>query len=406
MIAVAVITCRHKNTDNGNGTDLDRSVIHGTRINALPTDEQIAFINSHFDNVLTAALSAEVREKIQGPQLWLYRSMRSGWPTYHDFNWAHIDSNENMFCHDTSPENPHPNNRILTIYDSWLMDRRDLVDPDSSDTLNHWINYYAITVSKQINDFGYDGLFIDEADPRLWSDLVYGLMPDDYTDESWRDATYAALEFIKSYLPNKLVVFNGLGAAEYGAEHSLTFTDGGMWELFAFNPTYDIYLGEKNWQDAIELFERNNDDKLISIVSKKVHLTTDIQTRIFILASYLLVSNQNVSLGMVDFDYGPSGELLYYPEYDLRIGNPLDDYTVGDNGIYERQFEGGCAVVNPSGTQSRTYMLDKEYYKVVPNGGGLIQEDGTCDGSLDYEYETVKNEVELPPISGMILMNK
>ena len=368
----------------------------GTKITKKITDAQIGFIDQHYDYVMTPFLTNEIRNKIQNSKLILYRSIQGTWTNFNQFDWGHIDSTENMFCH-------HNGNRIKTIWNSWLMDGNDLVDNDSPDALNHWVNYFAVTASEQIYKFNYDGLFIDSVSHKLSPGVVYNKMPDDYSANNWRDGRYKGLELIKSYFPDKTVIFNGLHSG-YGAEKSLSLTDGGMWETFAFQPSSSKYWGENKWREVIELTERNSDKKLISIVSKKEHLTSDIQSRMFILSSYLLVNNHNVFLSMADLDYGDGGELLYYPEYEIDLGSALDVYTVNDNNIYERKFENGIVLVNPNETKSGTFYLNQDYNKVVPIGGGLIKKDGTYEGSI--KYETVNNKITLPPISGVVLINR
>lgn len=46
-----------------------------TRI-PLKTDAQVDFVNSHYDYAMTSVLSTELREKVQGPRLFLYRSIQ------------------------------------------------------------------------------------------------------------------------------------------------------------------------------------------------------------------------------------------------------------------------------------------------------------------------------------------
>ena len=367
----------------------------GTKITKKITDAQIDFIDRHYDYVMTPFLTSEVRNKIQNPKLLLYRSIQGTWTNFNQFDWNYITKNENMFCH-------HSGSRIKTIWNSWLMDGNDLVDRNSPAALNHWINYYAVTASKQVYEFNYDGLFIDSASHGIGPGVVYKKMPDDYSGDNWREGRYKALEFIKSYFPDKTVIFNGLHTRK-GSEHSLALTDGGMWETFAFQPGSSKYWGEEKWKEVIELTERNSNKKLISMVSKKKHLTKDIQSRMFILSSYLLVSNQNVFLSMADLDYGDGGELLYYPEYEINLGNALNTYTVENNSIYKREFENGIVLAKPDAKKSRTFSLEKEYNKVIPTGGGLIHEDGTWKGSITYKI--VNNRIMLPPETGVVLIN-
>jgi hypothetical protein len=137
------------------------------------------------------------------------------------------------------------------------------------------------------------------------------------------------------------------------------------------------------------------------LFAKKPGLTTDIEPTIFILASYLLVSNENVALSMGDFDYDKGTAMQYFPEYDIDLGAPLGGYSV-ENGV--RGFEKGFVLVNPSDFQSKTYTLDRDYYKVISSGGAYVEKDGSWYGSLDYE--TVSGILTLPPVSGFVLLSE
>ncbi len=141
-------------------------------------------------------------------------------------------------------------------------------------------------------------------------------------------------------------------------ENSLKLTDGGVWETFAFKASDDGYAGEGKWREAIELVERNKGEKL---------------------------------------------NIYYYPEYEIDLGVPLGRYTVNDEGIYERKFEKGMVLVNPSDTESYTYSLDKGYNNVIPVGGGVLPKHGVPDGYLTYE--SMNDVLILPPVSGVVLLD-
>lgn len=367
----------------------------GARVYSNVTPAQIDFINTHYNYVMTPVLDPKMRSSIQNPDLILYRSIQGTWEGFNHFDWEHIDSHENMFLH-------HNEERILTIWDSWLMDPGDFVNPDSPDALDHWINYYAVTAAEQIYANDYDGLFIDSASHLLNPNAVSGKMPDDYIEGEWYQNRYDSLTFIKSYLPDKSVMFNGLHSGG-GAEDSLANTDGGMWETFAFQPTTGHYLGIKNWFEAIDLIDRQHSTKTISLITKKPGLTNDIQARTFVTASYLLVSHPNVILSMVDTQDNLPTSIYYYPEYTLDMGIPLEKFTIVGQSYASRQFENGFVIVNPQSDQTVKFALDSDYLKVISLGGGLLQDDGTWEGKLLYEQ--VSGEIELPPISGVILMN-
>ncbi len=368
-----------------------KNVYPGVKVSFKLTRPQLKFVNKHFDCVITRFLSRKVRNNVKGPILLLYRSIRGTWEGFSQFDWDYINSHENMFCH-------RDGRRIKTIYNSWLMNGADLVDATSPDALTHWVNYYAVTAAQQVYEYGDEGLFIDSAGHKLWRGAVYGKMPDGYTDAAWRDARYKALKFIKKYLPDKIVIFNGLHS-DNGAERSLYFTDGGMWETFAFNPSTGKYFGKTKWEEVIELVRRNCDEKFIAIVSKKRGFTADAQLRMFVLGSYLLVANKNVFLYISDLDYGIRC-ILYYPEYDVDLGAPSGSYFKRE-GVYQRNFDKGIVLVNPDPYRAYTVSLDGEYTRVVPEGGGVVRKDGQWYG--DIEYKTVSGRVTLFPLSGVIL---
>ena len=372
----------------------------GTRISYAVTDAQISFADSVFDYLITPFLSQSVRNAFSHTKLLLYRSIQGTWEHFTQFDWDFINQHENMFCH-TDSANQNYDTRILTKWWSFLMDGRDLVDPAEPDALYHWINYYAVTASAQVNDYNYDGLFIDSASHLLKPSMMQkGEMPWDYDPIQWRLARYASLKFIKSYLPDKIVIFNGLHNGA-GADSSLAVTDGGMWEDFAFESDSTArYKGIHKWRKAIKCMEENRDSSNLVLVVKKQGLMDDIQSRIFSVASYLLIENPNTVLSLSDYAYDTA--LQYYPEFDIDLGDASGDFVERDDSLYSREFENGLVIVNPSSALNKTFNLSKNYWKVVPIGGGFVDTLGNWEGHLTYESISA-GVVSLPPVSALIL---
>ncbi len=371
----------------------------GTRISTQIGDDVLHFINLHYAYVMTPVLSEEVRRAVQGPDLILYRSIQGTWEGFKQFDWAHINATENMFEH-------HEGERILTLWSSWLMNADDLVEADAADAMNHWINYYAVTASQQVREYDYDGLFIDSASHRLSPAAVRGKMPEDYNPEDWYGGRLESLAFIKSYLPDKSVIFNGLHSRG-GAEKSLANTDGGMWEVFAFKPQTGAYLGFDSWFEALELTaNRNSEDIIVLVLKEQPDLDKDIQKRVFTVASYLLVSNENVILSMTSSEHINSPLPLYYPEYSLDFGAALESFRYSaEEGIAVRRFEHGLVLVNPHENRSLHYSPKGSYLRVIPFGGGEVAADGSWQGSLDYEPVDAKT-IDLPPLSALLLFEQ
>ena len=402
LLSASMFSCNDDNNDSENETV---DILYTNRVQSTLTAAQINFVNSHYYAIMTSYANTLVKENIVGSKILLYRSIQDAWDdaAHADhFDWDHINSNENMFCHDS--DSTYDNDRIYTRWDGWLMSPDDLVDPDDSEALSHWINYYAVKASETVCQYDYDGLFIDSAAHKITTWLGYGLLPDNYSDEAWRDARYEALEFIKSYLPDKFVMFNGLHS-ENGSEHSLTLVDGGMWEVFAFNSDTGAYYGFDEWVKVIELVRDYRSVGAINIVSKKSGLSSDIQSRIFVVSSYLLVCTPNVYLSMVDMDYDILTALYYYPELDIDPGTPSGGYYTRGN-VYARDFDKILVLVNPSADQTYEYTLNSTFRRLVPVGGGVIQDDGQCDTACSLTYEDVSGTIELPPVSGAILFRQ
>ncbi len=375
------------------------NILNSVRISYTITEDQVRFIDEHFDYVMTPILSHQVRSAIHKPKLILYRSIQGTWTNFNQFDWEHINSCENMFCHSDSADQS-PKTRIRTRWDSWLMDGNDLVDSTAADALNHWVNYYAVTASSQVHAYNYDGLFIDSAGHKLSQRAVYGVMPWDYSPETWRDGRYAALNFIKSYLPDKIVIFNGLHS-DNGADSSLSFTDGGMWEDFVYDADNGTYKGEQKWWNAIQCMEKNKNRAKLVLVVKKPGLIDDIQARLFSVASYLLVSSPNVVLSLSDYAHNTS--LQYYPEYEISLGNALGSFAMNSDSLFVRRFEKGLVAVNPYSSVTRVLTLQKDGYKILPVGGGFVDSTGAWEGLL--RYEKISGKVNIPPISALILQD-
>jgi len=367
----------------------------GARVTRPLSAQQIAVLNQNFYYVMTPLLGENIRTVIHEPKLILYRSIQGTWEGFAQFDWEHINANENMFLHREGA-------RIKTVWDSWLMNPGDLVDENDPDAMNHWINYYAVTAAQQIHEYHYDGLFIDSASHWLNPAAVDGVMPDDYDLDQWYTDRVNGLKYIKSQLPDKIVVFNGLHN-RHGAEDSLANTDGAMWETFGFQPARGTYGGETAWINAIELVSRHPDKFIVLVVKEQPNLTEDIQKRVFSVASYLLVSGDNVVFSMADAEHVKTNSLLYYPEYTLDLGAPLGPYTRTEEGLYLRVFEKGMVVVNPSENKTLTYTPEETYLNVIPVGGGEVDENGNWEGSLSYEE--ISGEITLPPISAYLLVS-
>lgn len=377
-----------------------KNVWVGSALSMVDNEKQLAFANEHYDfiNIADPSISAN---SLDAPIVSVYQNLLQ-YNLRVGYDPEHVYSNENMFAHNSS--SPYENHRIRSSDDSaWLMDRRDLVNDSDPNARNHWVNYLTEVTLNWINAYEtLDGVFIDMANNKI-NPNNFEFLPDNFSQDEWTQATQDAIRYIKAKLQDKKVFFNGVGFKD-NEELSLEFADGGLWETWAFRGEQGgRYVGENEWKRTLDLVERNKHDKMMALSAKKPGLTSDIKSRVFLLSSYLLMTNGNVILSMVDYDINPGGSMMWYPEYEIDLGNALGDYTV-DNGLYRREFEKGFILVNPSEENSYSYILNGTYYKMIPIGGGYYSGDGSWEGHL--EWEAVNGTIMLPPISGAVLLNE
>jgi hypothetical protein len=124
--------------------------------------------------------------------------------------------------------------------------------------------------------------------------------------------------------------------------------------------------------------------------------------RMFSVASFLLVSNENTVFAMNDYSFNTS--MQYYPEYDIDIGVPITDMEITDDSLFIRYFEKGMAIVNPHENNSRFFDTGNAYFKVVPVGGGIVDSSANYDGYLTYEMPE-NQTVEIPPVNALVLID-
>lgn len=369
------------------------------------TQMQTDFVNQYFASVEVGTNSAAIRQTIT-TELQLYRLINE----YHPqggLNWSHVDANESMFFHCDS--SPYYHKRVKTSFNMWLMNGYDFVDPARPDAQDHWINYWATMAAADMNRYGYDTLRIDSATHTLFPWWAQGCWPlnESYSDETYTQARYDALEYTKYLLPDKKVIWNGLHQGNH-TWPSLGVTEGGMAEGFVYDFEGISYRGFSVWKYYIDMVEKYKNDKKIHLTSLATTVPDLAQKRQMIMGSYLLVKNPNVRLivSTEKYDGSPSpyrGTVPFAPEYVINIGDPLrSHYMQGE--LFRRDFENGFVLVNPYEDKTYSYTLNKEYQSVEGQGVCLVQPDGSTTG-CSLSYTPISGEITLPPASAIILIN-
>jgi len=179
------------------------------------------------------------------------------------------------------------------------------------------------------------------------------------------------------------------------------------WDTTDYTLTAGVFIegfADKSW--AVADWKRSTNQVLALAAAHKIIIAqnylasaSDVATRLYYLANYLLVRGDRTYL-----DYFAGGPLEWYPEWSVDVGVPVangatvDDLAAG--GAYQREFAKGWAVVNP-GDSPVMLTFPSGARQVVPSGGGAIDDAGDSPGTITY---TPATSLTLAAHSGAVVL--
>lgn len=390
------------------------------RAQAKLTDRQLEFLTQHFDFVLVKGeIGKQVVEKVRNFAKSANKKIVIVAYTNAMFDFVFKPTDENAYTHNAQGK------RVKETHyaQGWsLLNLRS----------QEWRQFFVEKSRQKIDRQGFDGIFIDDMGmasglskiKRIDSPPGYGSGSGwrAFSDEEWYQAGYDFLDYVKKELGKNVVIFNGL--YHQPPQYDITFlevTDGGMREGFILTGRYDRFLSEKAWKkllnQAIKDINKYNKKFIAACRMQKEGAT--VEDRMFCFTSYLLINKPgHVFYSPPKCPFGVRGakavemfkkmifEVVYFPEMEVDLGAPLEDagsineYYDSANKVYKRKYSNGLVVVNPS-SQPRKLSLDGAYCLVIPLGGGVVKQDGTYPGKIDYKQVS---EVTIPAQSGIILL--
>jgi hypothetical protein len=304
-----------------------------------------------------------------------------------------VDTHESWFFHNPQGQ------RLASTADGKLL--MNLNDPG-------FAAYWLSSIEQQVAAGQYDGVFADSAAPSLLQGEVgnqdarlAGTGAKDTPLAEWGGKTYIQgwEAWIKPF--NDALAANGIPLIPNTGPFVTTWDDTD-YSLTAgiFSEGYaNASFAESDWQaSTTELLSLAAKGKIM-ILQNYLGSTTDVQTRLYYLANYLLVKGSRTYL-----DYFSQGPLEWYPEWGLDLGAPTTTgATAADllqGGVYRRDFAKGAVLVNPS-LVPVAVTLGATMNHVVPSGGGAIDAAGTTTGSLSM---TPVTSVSVPAVGAVILL--
>jgi len=267
-------------------------------------------------------------------------------------DWAEVDSHEDWFLHDIN------GNRLVHNYWGWYC-------MDVGNT--GWRSQYANLVKDKLGNSLFDGVFADDT----WDTFNYyrwnvpkEQIPADIGPR-WHDDMLGMVSFVKETIGDKLLIVNTSNNDEYvyacDGKMEEPFVHASSWSFDDFGNNYDwkgVVDALKNISQAGKYYLAHSSTKIPENPTEaEFDKVRDIM--IYSLASYLLgTGGEKATFGFLNIK-SPSGSFGYYPEFNISLGSPINDYYLLAS-VFSRDFERGKVLVNPT-SSSHTVDLDSEY---------------------------------------------
>ncbi len=277
-----------------------------------------------------------------------------------------------------------------------------LMDPDTP-----WRRYWVDQVSRECRLNDNDGVFADSCSVPsfLGAESFTPSFPpvDEPAERAWSRRIERFLRYARRRFDGAVYLIPNAGSWVTTRDTTdYSPADGVMIEGFAqWGPGSPF--AESDWalqQDRILGLARRG-----RIVIHQSYLDDpgDLQSRMFVMASYLLVKGRYSYINLELGDFEPE----WFPEYGLDLGAPLtrlpgriDDLSDG-RGYYERAYTRGRVFVNP-GEGAAVIPLAAPGRLVVPVGGGHVPADG--DVSAMRITTRRVTELRLGPYEGAVVL--
>ncbi|MGI9255278.1 MAG: putative glycoside hydrolase, partial [Thermomicrobiales bacterium] len=244
-----------------------------------------------------------------------------------------------------------------------------LVNTDSKP----WRAWWKQQVARQLDDNGADALFLDSVSvPNQLGTFSPPIAAYDPAFEALWSARIARwLPWVRTRLAVPVIANAGWWITTRDATDYSGAT-GVMIEGFA-QPSSGSFFDHADWtlqmNRALTLTRQNR-----VLIAQSYPDASDLQARMFILGSSLLVQGRHTFLNLET-----GGQPTWFPEYDLPLGSPIDPLpaTIGaleQGGLFVRHFTGGVIIVNPTDAPI-VWTPPAPMTRLTPTGGGALPAD-------------------------------
>ena len=288
-------------------------------------------------------------------------------------DYPEVNQHEPWFWHNQQGQ------RVASTADQKLL--MNIGDPE-------FARYWADSMIEQVQAGDYDAVFADSASPDLLQAEAKG--EPRFAATGVRDVKLPELQG-RTYIEAWETFIANLDRDLAAAGVPLIPNTGAFittWDTTRYDLTAGVFVegfsdpgyAEGDWKDATNKILALAGKRKIIILQNYLRSTEDLERRRYLLANYLLVKADRTYL-----EYFSKSPLEWYPEWTLDFGRPLSNpQTIADlasGGVYRRDYQRGVAIVNPTAAPV-SVMLGATLKRVEPEGGGVIQDDGSVRGSV------------------------
>jgi hypothetical protein len=316
-----------------------------------PVSNDVATLARNFDLFILTRLDEPMRDALRA------RGIRAPFLQYYRFDAIHDPGNCNRQpYHNQIAMNPGEYCALARDHPDWfLRDARGNLIANVSDGARYilmdpgnegWRAYWLERARQVHEQYGWDGIFLDNVEASLSKLKRNGTRPAKYVDEAaYQSAVEGFLAQIASYTRahNKPLFANIIALEDTGIWFRyLAYLDGAMEEAFAvdFN---NRYLAPADWErDLARLEQTQALGKDVILVAQGTR--ADSARLQFAWATYLLIND-----GRAFFRYAASDaydEIWLYREYEWQLGEPLGARYQNGN-LWQRDFAKGTVAVDP-----------------------------------------------------------
>jgi hypothetical protein len=224
---------------------------------------------------------------------------------------------------------------------SWLW----AADVGSSSYQQAWTS----NVLAELGSAPWDGVLLDDVNPTIRYHYCVSCVAEYPSDTRYASAMGSFIENVGPRLraAGKLAIANLGSWSSYPSvvDPWLRYLSGAMDEEFVKwgDGPRSGYAGPGTW--AIQLRELKDTEKAGKLFIGITHSSNgDERAAVYGYATELLAGDGKAEFAMTA---GYSGE-PWFPEYNYELGSPVGAYSERSSGVYERRFQSGLVVVNPT----------------------------------------------------------